>query len=118
MIQLGSVVQVTFTDGSQVQGRFVIGCDGSHSSVRRTMSDAGLLNHSLPVVLYGFTMSVPAEEAKPIRELDPMFLQGTSSKDNIFMYMSREYTWLQFHEWSDDIYTNMNNHSTQRTFQY
>jgi hypothetical protein len=38
--------------------------------------------------LYGFTLRVTAEQAEPIRQLDPFFLQGTASASNVFMYMS------------------------------
>lgn len=77
-----------FEDGSTCRGKLIVGCDGSHSRVRRAISPQASQNQPVPVRLYGFTLRVTAEQAKPIRRLDPFFLQGTASASNVFMYMS------------------------------
>ncbi|KAF1929734.1 uncharacterized protein M421DRAFT_91547 [Didymella exigua CBS 183.55] len=38
--------------------------------------------------MFGFTMQVTAEQAAPIRALDPFFLQGTASANHVSMYTS------------------------------
>lgn len=38
--------------------------------------------------MFGFTMQVTAEQAAPIRALDPFFLQGTASANDVSMYTS------------------------------
>jgi hypothetical protein len=48
------------------------------------------MNHRIPVHLVGFTMQVTADEARPILELDPFFLQGTDSTSGLFVYISCE----------------------------
>jgi 2-polyprenyl-6-methoxyphenol hydroxylase-like FAD-dependent oxidoreductase len=67
-----------------------MGCDGSHSQVRRMLYHGLFTTHTIPVRLLGFTLRVSAEQAAPIRELDPFFLQGTASSSNIYMYLSRK----------------------------
>ncbi|KAF1962095.1 FAD binding domain-containing protein [Byssothecium circinans] len=81
-------VNAIFEDGTTVRGRMIFGCDGSHSRVRRALLPSGFQNHRIPVRMFGFTMLVTAEQSKPIRELDPFFLQGTASASDVFMYIS------------------------------
>jgi 2-polyprenyl-6-methoxyphenol hydroxylase-like FAD-dependent oxidoreductase len=67
----------------------IFGCDGSHSQVRReSFPPNKYANHRIPVSMFGFTMQVTAAQARPIRELDPFFLQGTASANDVFMYIS------------------------------
>ncbi|KAF2624362.1 FAD binding domain-containing protein [Macroventuria anomochaeta] len=78
-----------FADGTEYRGRILFGCDGSHSQVRRGLFSSGKYdNHRIPVSMFGFAMQMTAAQAKPIRELDPFFLQGTASASNVFMYIS------------------------------
>ncbi|KAF2823824.1 FAD binding domain-containing protein [Ophiobolus disseminans] len=81
-------VAAVFEDGSTHQGRLIVGCDGGHSRVRRALLHQRYNNHPIPVRLLGFTLAVKAEQAGPIRALDPFFLQGTASVSNVFMYIS------------------------------
>jgi 2-polyprenyl-6-methoxyphenol hydroxylase-like FAD-dependent oxidoreductase len=80
-----------FEDGSTCRGRLIVGCDGSHSQVRHVLYRELFTTHKVPVRLFGFTLRVSAEEAAPILELDPFFLQGTASSSNIYMYLSRKF---------------------------
>lgn len=80
-----------FEDGTEYTGCMLFGCDGSHSQVRREIfSPQRSLNHQIPVSMFGFTMQMTGEQARPIRELDPFFLQGTASASDVFMYISRK----------------------------
>lgn len=84
-----TAVGAHFADGTECRGRILFGCDGSHSSVRyRSGPPEIFANHQIPVSMFGFTMQVTAAQAKPIRELDPFFLQGTASANDVFMYIS------------------------------
>lgn len=42
--------------------------------------------------MFGFAMQVTAEQAEPIRSLDPFFLQGTASANDVSLYTSRKFT--------------------------
>jgi hypothetical protein len=71
------------------------GCDGIYTLYTEMYTMSAFLyryrNHPVPVRLCGFTLRVTAEQAEPIRQLDPFFLQGTASASNVFMYMSCKY---------------------------
>ncbi|KAM0355102.1 hypothetical protein ACHAPU_000961 [Fusarium lateritium] len=80
-------VTATFEDGSSMTGSLLIACDGSHSRVRRSMfPDWNMYN--IPVRMLGMKLELSPEQFKPIRDLDPFFLQGTHSKNDMFVYMS------------------------------
>ena len=69
----------------------LFGCDGNRSRVRQEIfGQEQSMNHPIPVSMFGFTMQITAEQAKPIRSLDPFFLQGTASANNVSMYTSCE----------------------------
>lgn len=90
MVENEESVTVTFEDGSTSRGRLLIGCDGSHSRVRRKVWPDEHANYQLPIRLFGFTLRKSAKDSKPIRDLDPLFLQGTASKQNSYMFISCE----------------------------
>jgi hypothetical protein len=48
------------------------------------------MNHPIPVSMFGFTMQITADQAASIRSLDPFFLQGTASANDVSMYTSCE----------------------------
>ncbi|KAJ8110088.1 hypothetical protein OPT61_g6972 [Boeremia exigua] len=82
-------VGARFEDGTECRGRMLFGCDGSHSRVRHAIyPPEKRANYQIPVCMFGFTMQLTAAQAKPIRELDPFFLQGTASANDVFMYIS------------------------------
>ena len=69
----------------------LFGCDGNRSRVREEIfGQEQSMNHPIPVSMFGFIMQITAEQAKPIRSLDPFFLQGTASANNVSMYTSCE----------------------------
>lgn len=68
----------------------LFGCDGNRSRVRREIFGAiESANQRVPITMFGFTMQVTAEQAEPIRSLDPFFLQGTASANDVSLYTSR-----------------------------
>ena len=70
----------------------LFGCDGNRSRVRREMFGAEKsANQRIPITMFGFTMQVTAEQAAPIRALDPFFLQGTASANDVSLYTSRRF---------------------------
>lgn len=52
--------------------------------------------HRIPVRVLGLKVFLSPEEMEPIRKLDPFFLQGTSSQNDTFLYLSSEYLLLSF----------------------
>lgn len=59
----------------------LFGCDGNRSRVRREIfGNEKSANQRIPITMFGFTMQATAEQAEPIRALDPFFLQGDVQK--------------------------------------
>ncbi|WYZ46640.1 hypothetical protein EsH8_IX_000865 [Colletotrichum jinshuiense] len=81
-------VVVTFEDGSTATGRVLVACDGGPSRVRRQLFPEQHERHRIPVRLLGLKMLLSPDQMEPIRKLDPFFLQGTSSQNNTFIYLS------------------------------
>lgn len=70
----------------------LFGCDGNRSRVRREIfGNEKSANQRIPITMFGFTTQATAEQAKPIRALDPFFLQGTASANDVFLYTSCEF---------------------------
>ncbi|KAF5666673.1 FAD-binding protein [Fusarium heterosporum] len=80
-------VTAIFEDGNSVTGSLLIACDGSHSRVRRSMFPDWSM-YDIPVRMLGMKLEFSAEQFQPIRDLDPFFLQGTHSRNDVFVYMS------------------------------
>lgn len=79
-----------FEDGTEIRGRMLFGCDGNRSRVRQEIFGVEQsANQRVPITMFGFTIPVTASQAAPIRALDPFFLQGTASADNMSLYTSR-----------------------------
>ncbi|KAK0377455.1 FAD binding domain-containing protein [Colletotrichum limetticola] len=81
-------VAVYFEDGSSVAGRVLIACDGGPSRVRRQLFPEQHERYRIPVRVLGLKLQLTPEEMEPIRKLDPFFLQGASSRNDTFLYLS------------------------------
>ncbi|OHE97099.1 FAD binding domain-containing protein [Colletotrichum orchidophilum] len=81
-------VVVSFDDGSSVAGRVLVACDGGPSRARRQLFPEQHERHRIPVRLLGLKLQLTPEEIEPIRKLDPFFLQGASSRNDTFLYLS------------------------------
>ena len=64
------------------------GCDGTNSRVRRALYPDSYKAYRLPVQAFGIKIEYSKEKIQPIQSLDPFFLQGTSSENNAFVYIS------------------------------
>ncbi|KAF4943119.1 hypothetical protein FSARC_15038, partial [Fusarium sarcochroum] len=80
-------VTATFEDGSSATGCLLVGCDGAQSRARRALLPE-LETYKIPVRMLGVRLELSPEQIKPIRDLDPFFLQGTHSKNDTFVYVS------------------------------
>lgn len=65
----------------------IVACDGGNSRIRRHLIP-GQENYQIPVRLIGVKLNVTPEEAEPLRQLDPYFLQGTASQNDSYLYFS------------------------------
>ncbi|KAJ3541171.1 hypothetical protein NM208_g4727 [Fusarium decemcellulare] len=81
-------VTATFEDGSSATGRLLVACDGAQSVARRTLFPDQWETYKIPVRMLGVKLYLLPEQIKPIRDLDPFFLQGTASKNDSFVYVS------------------------------
>ncbi|KAF6798720.1 FAD binding domain protein [Colletotrichum sojae] len=81
-------VVATLDDGEKLEGRMLVACDGGASSVRAQLVPDWHERHRIPVRVLGLKVLLSPEQMGPIRELDPFFLQGTSSRDDTFLYLS------------------------------
>ncbi|KAF9871852.1 FAD binding domain-containing protein [Colletotrichum karsti] len=83
----GAVV-ATFEDGSTCTGRVLVACDGGASRVRTQLFPDQHERHRIPVRVLGLKVFLSPDQMEPIRKLDPFFLQGTSSQNDTFLYLS------------------------------
>ncbi|KFA76996.1 hypothetical protein S40288_08590, partial [Stachybotrys chartarum IBT 40288] len=81
-------VTVLFEDGSHCRGCLLVACDGTNSRLRRALFPDRHYTHGLPIRAMGLKVSLTPEQIKPILQMDPFFLQGTSSENDSFIYIS------------------------------
>ena len=85
------LITARFADGTEYTGSLLIACDGGHSNARQAVFPATAMPYRIPVGVLGLKVEHTPDRIKELRELDPFFLQGTSSKDGSFMYFSSEF---------------------------
>ncbi|KFG80136.1 FAD binding domain-containing protein [Metarhizium anisopliae] len=85
-----SVITVTFDDGSTCVGGLLVACDGSNSRVRKVLfPELAQENlYRIPIAVMGVKMQLSTVQIAGMREQDAYFLQGTSSENDSFVYMS------------------------------
>lgn len=86
-------IEATFTSPSgptTIQGRMLIGCDGSRSLVRKSLfpREDQHTNYKLPVRLLGASTIYDAKLASTVRVLDPFFFQGGDPRTNAAHWFS------------------------------
>lgn len=84
-------VTASFEDGSSATGRLLIACDGAQSPARSALFPDSWETHKIPVRMLGVKLDLSPEQMKPMRDLDPFFLQGTASTNDSFVYVSGEF---------------------------
>ena len=81
-------VNAIFADNTQVEGSFLIACDGANSIVRKSCHPASDENTQLPIRFLGAGVHYTEDQVSAIRNLDPYFLQGSDPKSNVFLWFS------------------------------
>ncbi|PHH72462.1 hypothetical protein CDD82_5970 [Ophiocordyceps australis] len=81
-------VTARFDKGSPVDASVVVGADGSNSAVRRLLFPACFANHQLPVRVLGASVSLPLQEAAPLRAIDPLLFHGCHPETGVFLWVS------------------------------
>ncbi|KAK5995464.1 FAD-dependent monooxygenase dbaB [Cladobotryum mycophilum] len=81
-------VRALFADGEQVEGRILVGADGTNSSARKFLVPDAYQNYQLPVEMLGAAVKMTRAEAKPIRDIDPLLFQGCHPTTGVFLWIS------------------------------
>ncbi|RFU32245.1 hypothetical protein B7463_g4091, partial [Scytalidium lignicola] len=88
MIEGSDIVTVHVEDGTAYTTYLVVGCDGTHSRVRRSLFPSGWTNKPVPANMFGMTIAYPAEQLSQIRKLDSFFLHGTDRENGVYFWFS------------------------------
>ena len=82
-------ITIHFTDGSQVSGTHLVGCDGSRSQIREKLcsrTGKSPLNHRLDIRLLGASVITSPELGRRLQEKDTYFFQGGDQAASSFMF--------------------------------
>ncbi|KAK8922885.1 putative FAD-dependent monooxygenase [Metarhizium anisopliae] len=81
-------VRAHFTDGSSVEGSMIVGAEGTNSETRKFLVPDNYRNHQLPVRFIGAAVDMTPEQAKPLRDIDPLLFQGCHPVTGHFLWVS------------------------------
>lgn len=81
-------VRAVFEDGDEAVGRLLVGAEGSGSRTRQFLVPDGHDCHRLPVNLVGAAVDLTPDEAKPLRDIDPLLFQGCHPETGHFLWVS------------------------------
>jgi 2-polyprenyl-6-methoxyphenol hydroxylase-like FAD-dependent oxidoreductase len=85
----GGGVRVRFRDGSSsVDGSILVGAEGTNSRTRQFLAPETYRNQPLDVKLVGAGVDMTPEQARPLREIDPLLFQGCHPETNNFLWVS------------------------------
>jgi 2-polyprenyl-6-methoxyphenol hydroxylase-like FAD-dependent oxidoreductase len=81
-------VTVAFADGTSASGKFLVGCDGIHSDIRRSLHPNEHKNSELPARAMSATVQFSEAQIADIRALDQYFLYGIDTRNDTFLRFS------------------------------
>ncbi|GAB7356228.1 hypothetical protein MBLNU459_g7047t1 [Dothideomycetes sp. NU459] len=82
------MAEVECAEGSTFRARIVVGVEGNNSMVRRTLRPDAHQTNQLPIRFTGVAVALTPEQAKPLRELDPLLFQGCHPETGTFFWYS------------------------------
>ncbi|KAK0704639.1 hypothetical protein B0H67DRAFT_673879 [Lasiosphaeris hirsuta] len=80
-------ITVHFDDGSAYLGSLLVACDGASSRARRALFPQQP-SQKIPIRLIGIRVEYSPTEMEPMQKLDPIFLQGTASENDTYVFFS------------------------------
>ncbi|KAK3689336.1 hypothetical protein B0T22DRAFT_461324 [Podospora appendiculata] len=80
-------ITVGFDDGSSATGSLLVACDGGNSRVRRFLFPQHE-KFEIPLRLMGMKVEYTPEQLAPMQKLDPIFLQGSASENDTYVFFS------------------------------
>lgn len=90
-------VRVEFADGTHAFGDVVVGCDGAKSAVRESIVGVEAAQLTvLPLSMFNFTQTFPAEFSKELRSRNPLFILSIHPDHGTFFWLSSETTLISF----------------------
>lgn len=81
-------VRAVFDGGASVDGSIVVGAEGSNSRTRKFLLPESYRNYQLPVRLLGASITLTADEAKTLRDIDPLLFQGCHPTTGNYLWIS------------------------------
>lgn len=80
--------RATFSDGTSADGSVIIGIEGSSSRTRKFLLPESYQNYQLPARLLGAAVTLTAEKAQPLRNIDPLLFQGCHPTTGNYLWIS------------------------------